>query len=299
MSNYKKFTLKDVATKLKNGEYAGLTGANRSIGKAQELSEADKTKARAMAAKHFGAEPAAAPKKKKGKKAAKAKTSAKKVAKAGRAKKTKKSAKKAGRAAAKAEAAAPQSVAQPVQKEAPVKRASRVPRTPSNAGKVQSAAKTAEPSHVSSRVNSVAATLGSVIGTVDQALKSMQFAKQLCPKEDMAAGVTAAMNTMSRAVRALDNEVVTPLLPASDPIDPPAQRTPSNKGTAQKAALAKSKKAKKTKAAPATKNGTAHLTPEELEELKHLQETQPAALAAAGLRKVPPELTGEANGTSE
>lgn len=295
MSNYKKFTLKDVATKLKNGEYAGLTGANRSIGKAQELSEADKTKARAMAAKHFGAEPAAAPKKKKGKKAAKAKTSAKKVAKAGRAKKTKKSAKKAGRAAAKAEAAAPQSVAQP----APVKRASRVPRTPSNAGKVQSASKPAEPSQVSSRVNSVAATLGSVIGTVDQALKSMEFAKQLCPKEDMAAGVTAAMNTMSRAVRALDNEVVTPLLPASDPIGPPVQRTPSNKGTAQKAALAKSKKAKKTKGVAATKNGTAHLTPEEQEELKHLQETQPAALAAAGLRKVPPELTGEANGTSE
>lgn len=301
MSNYKKFTLKDVAAKLKNGEYAGLTGANRSIGKAQDMSEADKAKARAMAAKHFGASPAAtaAPKKKKaGKKAAakavKAKPAAKKVAKAARGKKAKKSAKKAGRASA--EVAAPQSEASPTPKAGPEKKPRRIPRTPSNGGKVQTAGGSAKPTE-SSRVSAVAATMGSVIGTVEQALKSMDFAKKICPKEDMAAGVAAAVNTMSRAVRALDSEVVTPFLSDSDSA-PPVSRTPSNKGAAQKSAAApKGKKGSKAKAAH--KNGKSNLTPEEQEQLQHLKETQPAALAAAGLREVPKELVGEANGTAD
>ena len=54
MSSYQKFTLKTIQTNLKSGKYADATGANRAIGKTQELSAADKEKAKALVAKHFG-----------------------------------------------------------------------------------------------------------------------------------------------------------------------------------------------------------------------------------------------------
>lgn len=58
MPKYNKLNVADFRQKLKNGEYASLTGAKRAIGKMQEWSEKERDSARAAAAKHFGEDPA-------------------------------------------------------------------------------------------------------------------------------------------------------------------------------------------------------------------------------------------------
>lgn len=280
MSNYKKFSLDDIRKKLKEGEYGSLVGANRAIGKTHDLSESDRAKAKVLAAKHFGAEPA--PVKKRVKKTAKkgrAKAAApvKRVAKKARAEKaapakrgkkkkaTKKAAKKAARAA-KAGAVAPPTSAPSA---TPGDRVQGRLRTPSNGGKIQSA-------------QEVATEMGSVIGTVDQALKSMEFARQIYPKADFTAAVNSALSTMTRAVRVLDQRVVSPHVTQNGEGAAATIKVPSNRG--------KKGVKRKPSTKAAEKNGTSHLSPEEVEQLNLAKNIQPSAMAAAGLKGAPSSL---------
>lgn len=210
MSSYTKFTLATFKTRLTGGAYANLTGANRAIGKTQELSEEDKGKARALAAKHFGAavpvkksatKPAAKPAKKVTKKAApKAKPAAAPAKKAAK-KATKKTAKKATKKAAKT---AP--VAEPAPGASPKAPAVAAPIAPTS-----TATSLEQPEDHKARVIE---QMGSVISTVGQALTSMRDAKQLFPKAELEEGVAIATSSLSRAVQRLDQEVISPgLLP--------------------------------------------------------------------------------------
>jgi hypothetical protein len=222
MSSYTKFTLATFKARLTGGSYANLTGANRAIGKTQELSEEDKGKARTMAAKHFGvaapakkaapkaaAKPAVKPAKKVAKKATKKATPkakpaappAKKAAK----KAVKKSAKKVAKKATKSAPAA-----EPAPGASPKAPAMAAPKAPA------SIAVTTELPEV--RKARVIEQMGSVVTTIGQALTSMRDAKQLFPKAELEEGVTTAVFSMSRAVQRLDQEVISPgLLPASAP----------------------------------------------------------------------------------
>src|ERR1700735_367585 len=83
---YAKLTVEHFAINLKEGKYAGLTGARRAIGKVTDWHDVDRKRAHALADKHFGSPDAAT-----------SKTNAKKPAK----KATKKAAKVAKRAATK------------------------------------------------------------------------------------------------------------------------------------------------------------------------------------------------------
>lgn len=56
MSSYQKFSLNTFRGKLKDQSYDTLAGANRAIGKMRELSDAERNKARILAAAHFGAD---------------------------------------------------------------------------------------------------------------------------------------------------------------------------------------------------------------------------------------------------
>lgn len=55
-SSYTKVDLSVIKSRLKEGVYKSLSGANRAIGKAQDLSLDEKEKAKRLALKHFGAE---------------------------------------------------------------------------------------------------------------------------------------------------------------------------------------------------------------------------------------------------
>jgi hypothetical protein len=125
MSSYQKFTLQTIRDNLKSGKYANATGANRAIGKTQELSSTDKEKAKALVAKHFGVEVSPA-KKAPAKKAAAKKAPAKKA-----------SAKSAKPAKVKA---APKAASKKASKKAPVK----VMEKPVKAAKPAKAAKAAK-----------------------------------------------------------------------------------------------------------------------------------------------------------
>lgn len=107
----------DFRNKLKNGEYANLTGARRAIGKMKQWTESDKDNARNYATKHFGGDTAPT-QKKAAKKAAKKAT--KKASKKTAKKVAKKAAKKAPRAPKAAKgAAAPEKRGAPVKTRAP------------------------------------------------------------------------------------------------------------------------------------------------------------------------------------
>lgn len=213
MSSYQKFSLSTFRGKLKDKAYDTLAGANRAIGKMRELSDAEREKARRMAASHFGAE--APPK------AAKAAKKEKKVAKI-----VKKAAKRAAKIMESSAAPAKKKVNKKVAKKRAAKKAvaapkkRRVQRTPImekalavvKDAPASRAFKAPTEEQVALRRSGIIEQMGSVISTVGQALKAMEETKKLFPKADLEAGVSAASETLSRAVRVIDRDVLTPQL---------------------------------------------------------------------------------------
>jgi len=243
MSSYQKFDTSVIRNRIKDGTYPTLAGANRAIGKTQGLSEDDKSNLKKFAAKHFGADaPAAAPAKKVGKKASK-----KAAAKAPKA------AKKAGKKAAKKGPKGRSSKAEVDSEPAPVsvkdvaietlapaaapKRRGRPPGS-AKAPKAQQAqqlelplTEKAPPGNTggSNTLAAKAALMGNVIGTCDQMLRSITQANNLIPKEVAAEGSSVVANAMTRAVRVLDQEVVTPLLQAGTTLEKAVVATKAKK----------------------------------------------------------------------
>lgn len=229
MSNYSKFDLGIIKTRIKEGTYENLIGANRAIGKTQGLSADDRATLKAYAAKHFGVEVAAPKTKKAGKKAAK--KVAKKVAKKARAAKAakpakvakkaaKKASKKVGKRAKKTAAKAAKVAAEPAPAATEPNAAVAAPK----ARKARKAATTAvgevaklnqalaiPPGSTRTPVQT-AALIGSVIGTCDQMLKSIQSANAFLPKSEAEEANKAAVKVMERAILVLDQDVVSPLL---------------------------------------------------------------------------------------
>lgn len=240
MSSYQKFTLATFKGKLKNGAYENLTGANRAIGKTQGLSDDERDKARRMAAKHFGSDtptPApAAPAKKAAKKAAKkvakkaTKEPAAKVGKpAGVKKVAKKAKKKAKRTAAKPPAVVESQDLEPEPVASP-KELAVVPRKAPTA--------TATSTQLELQRAKVLEQMGSVITTVGQALKAMEGARNLFPKADLESGVTSASDSLSRAVRVIDREVISPRLTEDESPDSGKAAPKSGKRTKTSTAVA-------------------------------------------------------------
>lgn len=205
MSSYTKFTLNTFRDRLKKGAYENLTGANRAIGKTQELSDSDKDKARALAIKHFGG-------------AATVKKAPAKVAK--------KAAKKAVKKAS-VPAAAPKKVAKKAtSKAAPKKKAAKKAAKPSDGAEPapgpspkaqamteRAPALIATPAELTEqRKSRVVEQMGSVISTIGNALKSMEDAKQLFPKADLEVAVTTSVTSMCKAVQIMDQEILDPRL---------------------------------------------------------------------------------------
>ncbi len=221
MSNYAKFDLGTIKTRIKDGTYPSLVGANRAIGKTQGLSPSDRETLKVFAAKHFGVDVSAAkPAKKAGKKAAK-----KAAAKAPKAAKkvSKKTAKKAGKRAKKtaAKAAAGKATAEPAPAE-PTAIVEDAPKVRRGRGKAKAAAgeKVSVPLDVKAFVPSsrkrtpeeTSSLIGNVIGSVDQMLRSIENSGELLPKSEAEEAKAAAFKVMSRAMLVLDQEVVSPLL---------------------------------------------------------------------------------------
>lgn len=252
MSNYTKFDLGTIKKKLANGEYESRTGAMRAIGKTQSLSEAEKDKARTMVNKYFGED--AAPAKAAKKTAKKAKKAAKKVAKkeakvAKKAKVTKaprqaKTAKKAGRKRKEApvEAAAEESAPAPEAEQAPAKRRGRKPAPAKYVqdGSEPKTAQSAPTDPVGTALprqafghNPVLVEATAVIGTVGQMLSSMELAKKIFPKAELEANVQRAAGVLSRAVEAIDQSVVRPMLGQES--EAAVGKKPPRKGTRPKA----------------------------------------------------------------
>lgn len=296
MSSYQKFTLSTFKKKLANGDYENATGANRAIGKTQELSEGDKAKAKAMVATHFGVEPSKASPKKKAskssKKAAKAvggkvpakKTkvkSAKKVAvkPAPTVKPAKKVAKRTKKKASKRKEAVAAPAAEPEPEAAPPPVARAKPlRTVAPRPVVL--ASTGTPAD-NSRLEKIQ-LMGQVITHVDVILRSMELSKKLFPKGDIERGVQSAQTIMTRAVSELEKAVTSDAKSAdtSPPVPPPAKASPK-----------KGKRAPKVVTAPDTVESAASegepaggaldlndptLTDKEREEIKLARKVRPA-----------------------
>lgn len=203
MSNYTKFTLATFKARLTGGIYANIVGANRAIGKTQELSDEDKSKARVMAAKHFGV--AAPTKKAAPKPAAKAVTKPEKKATKATKKVAKKATKKAAKKKATKKASKAATTAEPAPGASPKAVAVAVSKAPTSIAPTQE--------QTDERRARVISQIGSVITTIGQALTSMKDAKQLFPKAELEEGVTSAVDSMSRAVQRLDQEIISPDLP--------------------------------------------------------------------------------------
>lgn len=205
MASYQKFTLQTIKDNLASGKYKNLTGANRAIGKTQDLSNAEKEKAKALAAKHFGVDP----------EASRAKPAKRRVAKAaGRPAAKRKVKARAKRAAKKTRA--PKAVAKAAPVKAPAKRRGRKPRAaaesaparPAAEAKVRvrrarAAVESAPPASKASNLEQA----GSVISTLSQAITSMEQAKRLYPKADVGPAVEAASKGITQAVRNIQQEV--------------------------------------------------------------------------------------------
>lgn len=230
MSNYKKFDLKTIKTKLANGEYAGRVGAMRAIGKTKDLSDKEKDKARALVDQYFPADekPVAKKASKKAAKKAKGKTAGRKKAPkkaeptpapAPAVKKASKRAKKAARA--KESASSPEADTSPEEKPAPV--TSKAP-----------------PAKQPADRKSVLTQMTSVISSVSDSLKAMEAAKRMFPKAELERNVTIATGAMARAVQVIDKEITTPLLGDVTSEASPAgtRKKPAKKGTRPKAATA-------------------------------------------------------------
>jgi hypothetical protein len=269
MSSYQKFTLSTIKENLKAGKYKDATGANRAIGKTQELSAADKEKAKALVAKHFGVDVKAA------KKPAKL---AKPVAKAAKPVKVeaapKKASKKASKKAPKKAAAKPAPAEKPAKlgrppkakgaaaakpaKEAKASKgtkgkgkkttAKRSPRAkPQQDIEVAPAAQAALPLTTSvtrkpnGKQNSLRPVMediscwGKIIESIALAIKTMESAKLSFPKVSFDEGVSTAQSAMAKAVARLEHDVLGGSTPAAS----------TSKSTA--AAKTTAKKVKKTK----------------------------------------------------
>lgn len=284
MSNYKKFTLDTIKQKLKNGDYEAPVGAMRAIGKTQELSEADKEKARALVRKHFGVEapaPAARKPAKKAKKAAKKAApkaaGKKKVAKKAAAvtasptsrtvaKKTRKKSKR-GRTSAPAEGDT-EAV------EAPVDAAPASPAFAEQPTKVSASSTLAPPR--SNGSGNVVLEMGQVISTVGEALKSMEAAKRLFPKAKLEHDVEVATGAMARAVRIIDQEIMSPRLVNGGAAATKAtvRKKASKKGTRAKASTTTPPPAEETTESVLAEGEGHILTEEELSQLALARETQ-------------------------
>lgn len=276
MSNYQKFTLQTIREKLKNGDYKNLVGANRAIGKTQELSDEDKAKAKALAAKHFGVDvPAKKPAKKRVSRKAPAQAAAAPSA-------SKKVTKKAARKTAKKGA----------------KRAARVARSPAAPSATDDDAQGASSGSGGASAGHGADTItemGKVISTLDQALKAMETAKHLFPKAELEAGVTAATVSMTRAVRVLDNAVLAPLLPNEPAAKPSVGGKPKGKRgkrakTASPAPVAKA--AEEVAEETEDEEGEEPPTQEELEQLEIARQTMPPLRRGRVVDSVGPNAKG-------
>lgn len=277
MSSYQKFTPQTIKDNLKSGKYANATGANRAIGKTQELSEADKEKAKALVAKHFGVEPAkkAPVKKVSAKKAPAKKVAAKKavakkivakpvkVAKAPVAKKVaKKAPKKAAAKPVKEVAAkgrgkktATKAAAEPKERATAAKRApkSKAAQTADAAPVVQQASSLIEGASRkidSKRTSTLKNTetigyVGKIIESLHLAIKTMESARTSFPKVSFDEGVSTAQSAMTKAVALLRRDVLG------------GEDTTANASTTPPAAKTSAKKVQKTKggAAASPKNG--------------------------------------------
>jgi hypothetical protein len=288
MSNYKKFSLDTIKQKLKNGEYAAPVGAMRAIGKTQELSEADKEKARKLVRAHFGIVEGAkpAPKAKKAAKKAGAKKTAKKAAKAAGTKK-KAARKKASKKAAPAAVAAPEPkpVAKKASKKASKKSKAAVDApegdtTPSEAP-AEEVAKSSPASQAESSKRTVINEMGEVIATVSESLKAMEAAKRIFPKAALERNVEMVTGAMTRAVRVIDEEVTKPRLGeapgTTSSAAAPVRKKGSKKGTRAKAQTTPPPSEEEA-AEPALPNGAhaeSELSEEEQEQLRLARETQP------------------------
>jgi negative regulator of replication initiation len=222
-NTYTKLTLKSFKEKLGAGGYASLVGAKRAIGKTQDLAEKDKNKARKLAEEHFAAGGKAAPakklpakkspKKKAKKKAAKKKAAKAKVAKA--APKKKAPAKKKKKAKAKTKG-------KPAPKPAPV----RTPRnTTTNVDQMTAA-------EIRKHPMAAVQVAQSAIGSVSDALTAMKAAGVLDDpryKEEAVKGV----QTLGKAVKLIDQAVVTPLTGSNNGRTPVASMSPEESKAAK------------------------------------------------------------------
>lgn len=252
MSSYEKFDPSVIKKRIKDGEYDSLTGANRAIGKTQNLSDEDRDALKKYAAKHFGVE--AAPAKKKA--AKKTATKAPKAAKAAPAPKaavakkaSKRAAKKVGKKAAKK--AATKSAADSEAATQSVAAEKQVPPAKPVAGKGR-VAKAASPKQLtlpfSSKPQEVVQMMGAVIGSVSQMLESMKLATVLYPKATLAESVPTAVRTLTRAVSVLEQAVVSPL--DHDKVAFTAAKEPAAKAKAKPAAKAPAKRERPVGARP-------------------------------------------------
>lgn len=197
---YAKLTVKNFKARLDNNDYGSATGARRAVGKMSTWSEEEKKKAHALVNKHFGVDdspskPTAKKVSKKGKKrVAKkkgkaAEASSEKVAKKATKKKRVKRRKKGKKRAANKAAAKSAS-------KAPKKRGPR-----KAAAKQQSSAKPAATASELARINLV----GERVGTVTQAIKAMETAKQ--HGADIKDGMQRAQNVLTQSVAELEQHV--------------------------------------------------------------------------------------------
>ena len=283
MSNYAKFDFGTIKARIKDGTYPSLVGANRAIGKTQGLSDADKATLKALAAKHFGAAaPVEKPSKKAAKKAAKKEHAPKAAKKASKkvAKKTAKRAKKAAAKPAAAKAAAEPAPAAVEQAAAP-KRRGRRPAVASEAPAALVDMVGELPSLSTLGPRETAALIGNVIGTVDQMMKSIEHSNLILPKSEAEEANKTAVRVMERAVRVLDQYVVSPLLETNVHAPSPAK---SAKATSTKPAKAKgggrAAKEAQQEAASADAEETEHLERLPDEEIE-LTEEERAQLALA------------------
>jgi hypothetical protein len=286
MSNYKKFSLDTIRQKLKDGEYASLVGVMRAIGKTQELSEADKEKARVMARKHFGAEAPVAKVKKAPKKAAKkaGKKAVKKAAKAPKAARKKKASKKS--------APALKAVAKKVSKKAAKKAVRSKPAAVTEEDAETSPAavegniveQTFPPNMVSPLGSNIVMEMGQVISTGAEALKAMEAAKRLFPKAKLEHDVGVVTGAMTRAVKIIDQEVMAPRLSDSkasvQAAPAPTRKKAAKKGTRAKAQTTAPVAVEEAEGLVANGVHERDLSEVEQEQLRLARETQPQSASS-------------------
>lgn len=215
MSNYQKFTLTTFKKRLSEGAYSNLTGANRAIGKTKELSDADKTKAKKLAAKHFGEDapsksaPAKAARKaaKKAEKKAEKKTE-KKVEKAPKStKKAEKPAKSTKKSAAKGKRA-------PKEASAPTPAATDSDDTDDDdgEGEVDAEADVDTGEAAAPSRSELLAQAKDVAGLLCTAITTLDSAQKTFPKVELGQDVAAAACSLRKVIQLVGADVVDPLV---------------------------------------------------------------------------------------